>query len=142
MQANGRLQFLLPFVELSKCFRKWSRWSCNICSSKDIIQPLFHAESLNVNNCWRQQNKEKCPRRLYLYFWCTFRKCNYFCQIVFISYDKKYCQFKKNFFFQKRSCLHECDCEDIFHATKSIIQFHSWTWCLLGLWNRKLWNTS
>ena len=36
---------------------------CSICSSKDIMQPLFHAKSLNVNNYWRQQNKEKSPRR-------------------------------------------------------------------------------
>ena len=30
----------------------------NIFSLKNIVQPLFHVESLNLKDCWRQQNEE------------------------------------------------------------------------------------
>ena len=33
---------------ICKSFPKWVEKICGICSSKDIVQPLFHAESLNV----------------------------------------------------------------------------------------------
>ena len=58
-----------------------------------------------LNNCWCPQNQKKFSAHHCLYLWCTFRKCNYFCQIVVISYDKSCFQFKKNLFFEKWHCV-------------------------------------
>ena len=46
MLANEALNFFFLLVEIYKSFSKWE--VCGICFSKDIVQSLFHAESLNV----------------------------------------------------------------------------------------------
>ena len=48
MRAVGGPRSLLFLVELCKSFPKWVDEDCGICSSKDIVQPHFHEESLNV----------------------------------------------------------------------------------------------
>ena len=76
---------------------------CNICSSKDIMQPLFHAESLNVNNYWRQQNKEKCPRRHDITFIFDVLSENVitFARICLYPTTKNIVNLRKTFFFFK-----------------------------------------
>ena len=48
LQAVVGLQFPLSLVELVRIFENKVDEVCSICSSKDIVQPLFYAETLNV----------------------------------------------------------------------------------------------
>ena len=48
IQAAEKFQFLSSSVELSRAFKNGVYEVSGICSSKHIVQTLFHAESLNV----------------------------------------------------------------------------------------------
>ena len=63
--------------------------NCGICISKDIIQLLFYAES--VNKWWHQENQEKSREQYDLYCYVPWTKSDYFSQDLVISEDKKYC---------------------------------------------------
>ena len=41
----------------------------------------FVVQKVMLNNCWRQQDEEKCPVQHYFYFWRTFRKYDFFVNI-------------------------------------------------------------
>ena len=80
-----------------------------IYSSTDVVELLFHADSLSVKKT--SAISRKVSAATLPFFDVLLRKCDYFCQNVFSSYDKKHCIFKKNlkllffFFFLKRRLL-------------------------------------